>query len=101
MAIRIHCEDAASADEYAATLVAGGFAAEVTQERFAGEGQAKTGRAGGAGDEEVNHIITTDAPTDIVSELLEDTDAFVEVTDPMSGTVAGVSSSDLPDEPVR
>lgn len=91
MAIRIHCSDAETADEFVETLTVGGFLAEVEAERFAGEDD----------DEETVHVVTTDAPVETVTELVGDGDEFVEVSDPTSGVRAGVPASDLPDGPKR
>lgn len=87
MAIRIHCDDEAQAGEQAELLRTGGYAAELTTERFAGEDD----------DTELVHVVTTDAPVEIVREAVEGTDAFIEVSDPMTGTKAGVSADDLED----
>lgn len=80
MAIRIHCDDELTAEEYAEMLRTAGYAAEVVAERFAGEDD----------DTELDQVVTTDAPVEAVNELIEEGDAFIEVSDPMSGTSARV-----------
>ncbi|GAB3621991.1 hypothetical protein GCM10027418_00730 [Mariniluteicoccus endophyticus] len=91
MAIRIHCADEAGAEDLVEVLVQGGFLAEAAAERFAGEDD----------DEEVVHVVTTDAPLEAVTELVGDGDEFVEVSDPTTGTRAGVAANELPTEPKR
>lgn len=91
MAIRIHCVDAATAEEFVQTLTLGGFLASAEVERFAGEDD----------DEDVVHVVTTDAPVESVTELVGDGDEFVEVSDPTTGMRAGVEASDLPTGPKR
>lgn len=90
-ALRVHLHEESDAVELAQALTLGGYGADVTTERLAGDD-----------DEDVMHVITTDAPAPEVDDLLGDTDAYVEATDPMSGTVTEVpTATDLPDEPHR
>ncbi|GAB3703676.1 hypothetical protein [Mariniluteicoccus flavus] len=91
MAIRIHCADAETADEFVETLTLGGFMASTEAERFAGEDD----------DEDVVHVVTTDAPVDAVTELVGDGDEFVEVSDPTTGVRAGVPATYLPNGPKK
>lgn len=88
--LRIHLHEETDAAELAQALTLGGYAAELSRERFAGDDD----------DEDVQHVVTTDAPAPEVDDLLGDTDAYVEATDPMSGTVTEVQTPpDLPDGP--
>ena len=87
MAIRIHCDDELTADEYGELLRTAGYAAEVSAERFTGEDD----------DTELDHVVTTDAPLEAVTELVTEGDAFVEVSDPISGTAARVPDEQLGD----
>ncbi|NNG18832.1 hypothetical protein HJ590_04460 [Naumannella sp. ID2617S] len=82
MAIRIHCEDETTAEEYAELLRTGGYAAEVTLEPAVDR-------------DEPEPVVTTDAPTEAVAELVEGSNAVVEVSDPMSGTSAAVPAEEL------
>lgn len=80
MPLRISCQQSAQADELAKTLVTAGFDAGMhTEPPFVP-----------ADDENIVHVVQTDAPPELVSELLRDFDAQLEVTDPMLGTKATV-----------
>lgn len=89
MALRICCDEADEAQELFDALATSGYAAEVTRERFAGEDD----------DEAILHVVSTDAPAELVGELIEDSDAWLEISDPMSGTSAAVESDELPTQP--
>lgn len=91
MAQRICTDDEAEADEFKETLALAGFAAEVTRERLAGDDD----------DESVQFVVQTDAEAELVAELIEDSQAWLEVSDPMTGTSATVNTDALPDRPRR
>lgn len=89
MALRICCDEPDEATELHEALATAGYASEVTRERFAGEDDG----------EAIIHVVSTDAPAELVAELIEDSDAWLEISDPMSGTSAAVESDDLPTQP--
>ncbi|MFX4272890.1 hypothetical protein ACQBAR_06890 [Propionibacteriaceae bacterium Y1685] len=93
MALRILSHEADEAGEISELLVAAGFGADVSRELFAGEDDLT----------EAVHVVTTDAGPEVVDELITDSEAWVELIDPMSGTQARVDigSADLPDAPRR
>lgn len=83
MPLRVTLREAADADEIVETLLLAGF-------------EAGTSREGSvAGDDEEVYVVHTDAPAGEVEEMIDEMDAWLEVTDPMSGTAAPVQ----PDPP--
>ncbi len=91
MAQRICTHVQAEADELKSALVIAGFKAEVTRERLAGDDD----------DEGVQFVVQTDAEPELVAELIEDSKAWLEVSDPMTGTSATINTDALPDKPKR
>jgi hypothetical protein len=91
MSLRVTFHDQGPADELAQTLQTGGFEAGVQRELFAGDDDA----------EDVVYVVHTDAPADEVADLLDEADAWIEVSDPMTGTSAPLDGTDLPDGPRR
>ncbi|MDN5725111.1 MAG: hypothetical protein L0G99_04145 [Propionibacteriales bacterium] len=93
MALRILSHQPAEAGEIRELLITAGFGADVSHELVAGSDDLT---------EDV-HVVTTDAGPEVVEELITDTEAWVELIDPMSGTQARVDigSADLPDAPRR
>jgi hypothetical protein len=89
--LRVTFHDPDEAEALAEALLTGGYDAGVVRERFAGEDD----------DEEVVHVVHTDAPPEEVAELVEGHDAWLEVSDPMTGTSATVDPEVLPDAPRR
>ncbi len=84
MPLRISCRQSSEADELAGTLVTAGYDTGVhTEPPFST-----------LDDENVVHVVQTDAPAELVTELLQDFDAQLEITDPMSGTKAVVDPTE-------
>ncbi len=75
MISRLVSADAGEAAELGATLVASGFVADVVEE---------------AGEEGPRHVVQTDAPVELLQELLTGSTAALEVSDPMTGVSAPV-----------
>lgn len=83
MALRICCRERQAADEFDQVLSTAGYTAELSTDPLA---------------EDPVFVVQTDAPAELVAELLEDADdAWLEVSDPMSGTSAAID----PDRPAR
>ena len=91
MTLRVTFHESDEAQALAEALLTGGYDAGVVRERFAGEDDG----------EEVVHVVHTDAPPEEVAELVEGQDAWLEVSDPMTGTSATVEPEVLPDAPRR
>ncbi len=85
MPLRVTFHESADADEIVETLLLAGFEAGTSRERFAGEDDG----------EAVVYVVHTDAPAGEIEEMIAEMDAWLEVTDPMSGTSAPVQ----PDPP--
>jgi hypothetical protein len=89
--VRVTFHDADEADALVQALLTGGYDAGVARERFSGEDD----------DEEIVYVVHTDAPAAELAELVDGIDAWVEVSDPMSGTSAAVAPPPLPEAPHR
>ncbi|MGH3506661.1 MAG: hypothetical protein ACRDO2_05595 [Nocardioidaceae bacterium] len=91
MTLRVTFHERHEADVLVQALLTGGYEAGMARERFAGEDDG----------EEMVHVVHTDAPADEVAELIDGVDAWLEVSDPMTGTSAVVEPEALPDAPRR
>lgn len=90
MALRICTANEAEAEELSEALAVAGYAAEMTRERLAEESEEGT-----------QFVVQTDAQPELAAELIEDSQAWLEVSDPMTGTSATVDPEALSDAPQR